>query len=458
MHRLRQRSGMQRSVAPATRNAMWHVRALLLAVVGFCGTDAAMAGSFTGFFGESGLTVSVATAMTPDGEFIIAYRGSRFRDKFSSLLKLDGDGSVLWERRITGTETGGPVHALAAAADGGLVVVGSITSNRLDSDAWVARLDATGRILWQRAFGGPRDDLATAVQATSDGGMVVVGRTDSWRFGEEILVLKLSARGELEWAKRLGTAGDESAADVRQIDGGYFVVGSQDGQGLALRLDDGGQVDWARRSGSSGFTALALSGNGQGFAAVSPPNLLTRVSDSGELLWQRSYSRYGRPIYQLTVAETGSGYLLGGSADYPWAAGVSDLGDVDWSMIFPALPGPPYTGPVRSMIGLPNGGLFFVGEASPITLAVRLDIPGSFPSCPWWEQGAAQAHDEIDSLFVSAAVSTSTPAGLMMRARHAHPPPVSASGLARGPFGLRPRETKLRATPVSPFWFYCSGG
>ncbi len=412
---------------------MWHTRALLLAVVGLCGTDAAIAQTFLGSFGEWG-DDSVATAMTSDGEFIIAYRGG-FGDKFSSLLKLNGDGSVLWERRITGTETGGPVHALDATADGGVVVVGSITRNQLDSDAWIARLDATGEILWQRAFGGPRDELATAVQATSDGGMVVVGRTDSWRFGEEMLVLKLSGRGELEWARLLGTAGDESAADVRQIDDGYFVVGSQDGQGLALRLDDGGQVNWARRSGSSGFTALALSGDGQGFAAVSSPNLLTRVSEAGELLWQRSYSsRYGQRVRQLTVAESDSGYLLGGSLDFPWAAGVSDLGDADWSVRFPPIPGGPFTGPVRSLVGLPNGGVFFVGEADFFTLAVRLDVPGTTPSCPshvQWTSGDIYAYDEIDSLLVSAEISTSTPARLMS-------------------------NTNLRATPLSPFWSYCS--
>ena len=226
-----------------------------------------------------------------------------------------------------------------------------VNGRRRDADAWVARLDAQGDVLWQRALGGPWDEVATAVQATADGGAVVVGDAETrGNKGQEILLWKLAPDGETEWVRYLGGSDDETATDVRETDGGYFVVGSQNEAGLALRLGRDGRIDWARRSKTQGFESLALAGQGGGFAAVSHPNGLTRIDEEGTLIWQRAFLRL--TIFSSRSAESDFGFLLGGSIGlWWWAAEVTHTGDAIWTSTIDPVPVLRGFGSVRAIVG-----------------------------------------------------------------------------------------------------------
>ena len=45
------------------------------------------------------------------------------------------------------------------------------------SDAWVLKLDASGKLTWQKTYGGSLDEYARAIQQTQDGGYIVAGDT-----------------------------------------------------------------------------------------------------------------------------------------------------------------------------------------------------------------------------------------------------------------------------------------
>ncbi len=370
----------------------------------------------------------VGADATLDGGFVLAFQSDRFDsqppDDFSVVVKLDEYGAVLWERRISGDHPGGPIHAIDAAADGTLLIAGRVNGRRGDADVWIARLDAQGEILWQRAVGGPWDEVATAVQATWDGGAVVVGQAERpGPNGRDLLVLKFSPDGEIEWARLLGTSDDESASDVREIDGGYFVVGSQNDLGLALRLGSAGQIEWARRSKTHGFDGLALSGVDGGFAAVSHPNRLTRIGEEGEFIWQRAYLGVDS---LAKVSESDFGFLLGGSTDFWWAAGVTDMGDAIWTSEI-VISGGPFLGEVRGIVGLPGGGSFTVAE---------MRIPEFIWAHRLNENGLACSFPSPHGDFSVDRLSALTPVSLESRAAN----------------GLTLRESDYASQTSSPIW------
>ena len=90
-----------------------------------------------------------------------------------------------WQKNFGGTG-GDSAYSVKQTTDGGYIVVGQsssidgdITGNHGGIDYWVAKLDATGNILWQKSFGGTGTDIAKCIQQTTDGGYVIAGISNS---------------------------------------------------------------------------------------------------------------------------------------------------------------------------------------------------------------------------------------------------------------------------------------
>jgi hypothetical protein len=115
------------------------------------------------------------------------------------------------ETRVQWAKTyGGPgldeASSIQQTADGGYVIAGSTQSFGAGGDIWVLKLDRNGNIQWQKTYGGPRLDLASSIQQTSDGGYVVAGTTLSSDAGGDIWVLKLDANGDIGGCSLIGTS------------------------------------------------------------------------------------------------------------------------------------------------------------------------------------------------------------------------------------------------------------
>jgi len=61
-------------------------------------------------------------------------------------------------------------------------------------DAWVLKLDGNGAILWQKTFGGTESDWTWSVHQTSDGGCVVAGGTASFGGGGSTVSIRPLSR------------------------------------------------------------------------------------------------------------------------------------------------------------------------------------------------------------------------------------------------------------------------
>ena len=80
---------------------------------------------------------------------------------------------------------------------------------------------------WAKTYGGTGDDRAYSIQQTNDGGYIVAGLTNSsGAGGYDVWLLKLDASGNIEWQKAYGGTYWDWAESVQQTnDGGYIVAG-----------------------------------------------------------------------------------------------------------------------------------------------------------------------------------------------------------------------------------------
>ena len=243
-------------------------------------------------------------AQTSDGGYIVGgFAGSEDGDVSGShgwqdgwIVKLFADGSTDWQKALGGSGFDGGV-LVAQTSDGGYVVTmpsnssdGDVLVNLGSFDVWVARLDATGVILWQHSYGGSGDDQPSSISLTSDDGVVIAGRSDSQdgdvtgnHGGADAWVLRLAPNGDVVWQRSLGGSDHEQGSSAHVcMDGGYIVaaatlstdgdVTDSNGQNDAwvVKLDATGALLWQTTLGGSDNDGLGgvLETPDQGFIAV----------------------------------------------------------------------------------------------------------------------------------------------------------------------------------------------
>jgi hypothetical protein len=112
-----------------------------------------------------------------------------------------------WEK-ILGGEKDDLLLSAVALPDGGYAVGGGTASKGAgQTDFWALRLDAKGNVVWDKTFGGPKDDSPTrkALAALPDGGFALAGGTYSKGAGDaDVWVVRLDGNGNVLWDRTFG--------------------------------------------------------------------------------------------------------------------------------------------------------------------------------------------------------------------------------------------------------------
>jgi len=169
-----------------------------------------------------------------------------------SVIRLDSQGSVLWEKTFGGGERdiGDHGESIIQTTDGGFLVAGSTESFGAGSkDAWLLKLDSLGAVEWQKAYGGLGNDVAETVIAAAGGGYVIAGHTASFGNGDDdFWVFKIDGMGDIEWERAFGGGLADRAYSVLENFDGFLVFGSTASFGAGnedfwlLQLDSDGEL------------------------------------------------------------------------------------------------------------------------------------------------------------------------------------------------------------------------
>jgi len=188
--------------------------------------------------------------------------------------------------------------------------------------------------LFAKTYGGANIDRTPAVVVqTSDGGYALLGDSYSFGSGErDLLLLKLSPSGDLEWARTFGEANiDEPFSMVQTTDGGYALAGvswsygAGNADALILRLNPSGGLTWARTFG--GATNLddacsiiqtsdggfAVAGGTESFGAGGRDFFVLKLDNTGSLTWAKTFGGAESEEARSIVQTPDGGYAIAGS-------------------------------------------------------------------------------------------------------------------------------------------------
>ena len=169
------------------------------------------------------------------------------------VVRWNGDGQVIWET-VVGDSLDNFGYSAAQDVNGFIYVAGS--SNGLGTlglqDVYLAKLDSSGNVLWQKTYGGTNNEVANSIVIDSLGEIVLAGTTQSsGSGGSDAYVLKVDSSGTLLWSKTYGGTGTDILYAITTVTGGGFVVAGSTtsfstNHGYAARINNNGDTIWTK--------------------------------------------------------------------------------------------------------------------------------------------------------------------------------------------------------------------
>jgi len=235
---------------------------------------------------------------TSDGGYAIAGRTESFGagDYDVYVVKLDAHGNLQWTKTIGGEKNDGG-RSLIQTSDGGYAIAGYTTSfGAGDCDVYVLKLDANGKLQWTKTIGGPGYEIGYSLIQTSDGGYAIAGATKSFGAGgEDVYVVKLDAKGNLQWTKTIGGPKDDWGRSLIQTsDGGYAIADYTNSFGAGMldvyvvKLDASGNLQWTKTIGGP---------------EIEEGRSLIQTSDGGYAIAGKTSSSFGAGGYDVYVVK-----------------------------------------------------------------------------------------------------------------------------------------------------------
>ena len=233
------------------------------------------------------------------------------------LISLVSAQTILWEHTWGGS---GSDNGVAVTVKGGYVYIAGLYT---PGDAFVAKFDLDGNLIWDRAL-DIEDDWADDVAVDGQGNIYIVGYAHA--LGAEYgFVAKFESDGDLKWSK-VWPGGEGKGVAVDSA-GNIYVAGEVSGAGrdvLVMKLDSDGNILWQKSWGGSvddRAMDIALDSSGNvyvtgyttSFTSPSGPYMfLLKFDGSGNFKWNKLWVVGDRTRgYRLAIDSKNNIYVAG---------------------------------------------------------------------------------------------------------------------------------------------------
>ena len=260
------------------------------------------------------------------------------------LLKYNKYDILEWQKTYGGSNDDRG-NDIIQTSDGGYAVIGfskssdgNVIENNGAHDFWVAKLDATGNISWEKNYGFLGADIGNSIIQTNDGGFLLSGVLDVsasngagnsknsesksqkiQHAGGDYWTIKINASGEKQWSRYFGGTFTDTAYDAIQTeDNGYLLVGSSDSADVDIKDNKGTYDFW-----------------------------IIKISESGTLIWEKTFGGSQTDEARAIVKSNDGNYIIAGdtrSSDLDvsinhgaadlWAIKISPTGNLIWEKTF----------------------------------------------------------------------------------------------------------------------------
>jgi len=276
------------------------------------------------------------------------------------IIKLDKNGNMEWDE-IFGEEMTDMARSIIQTKDGGYAVVGSIWTKYVrKQDFWLIKLGENGNKEWEKTFDKDEHDIAYSIIQTDDGGYAIAGGSGKRFWGEvNCWVMKLDAKGNMEWDNNFGGIGwDEIYSIIQTKSGGFIAAGSSWSKGAGrgdvyiAKLDRRGYLVWTKTFGGSDYDdARSIIQTDDGGYAVTGFTVsedtedrdiwVIKLDKNGNKVWDRTFGGTSEDWANSIIQTKDRGYMvagwtssMGAGKTDVWIIKLNKRGDLVWDRTF----------------------------------------------------------------------------------------------------------------------------
>jgi hypothetical protein len=279
------------------------------------------------------------TIGTNDNSTVVSYDNNLVicgnNDDKISLIKVTKSGDKVWRNDFyTGNMS--TASGVIETENGNLFICGHTYRNWDVSriDILLVKTNKDGDTIFTRTYGGTEPEYGKCIKKTSDGNILITGKTESFGAGSlgDIYLLKLDYNGDTLWTKSYPDPGQEVPFHLLETKNGeYLVTGTNEDDNnpreiYLLKVDANGTKLWNKKIGPPtwkwGYSTIELSNSellicgqhtvGEGYSQV----LVVKTDNLGNTIWEKEFgedkiSEKGNSIKQNlngSFTITGSSY------------------------------------------------------------------------------------------------------------------------------------------------------
>jgi len=191
---------------------------------------------------------------TADGGFIIGGEAGSSHNEDFMMLKVDQNGNKQWWKKFSDHPDNSAYDAIEAS-DGNFYLVGKKRIVDRYEDIRIIKTNSKGKKIWDKTYGGDKDDIGEGIIESENNTFVVVAGTFSYGKGGDVMLMKINSDGELIWQNNYGgdkfeglRVYDGNSVSGRHLtktpNGGFLVSGSKSGGMWVFKTNSSGSLLW----------------------------------------------------------------------------------------------------------------------------------------------------------------------------------------------------------------------
>lgn len=198
------------------------------------------------------------------------------------ILKIDLDGNIEWERTYGG-DGYDRAYQIKSLTNKEYVIGGHTLSNDGDVqsgnqgsyDIWIIKIDENGKLLWEKTFGGTKEENLLFSMDINDNNEILVGGSSTSNDGDietgnkgdwDYWIFNLNSKGEMIWEKTFGGSARDYTYCIKSLTESEFMVGG-------ITLSNDGDI----KSGNHGGKDIWLVN-----VSVGSPTKVTQLNNFNE--------------------------------------------------------------------------------------------------------------------------------------------------------------------------------